>query len=99
MDMPKGEPMTNSEALKKMQSVKAYMTSGNPIWSVTEIGEAFDMAIEALEAEPKKGKWKRKIVDSGFNADWICSECGHRLKTEYATNYCPNCGAKMERDE
>lgn len=41
--------MTNSEALKKMQAIKAYMTSGNPIWSVTEIGEAFDVAIEALE--------------------------------------------------
>lgn len=41
--------MTRGEALKKMQAVKSYMTSGNPIWSVTEIGEAFDMAIEALE--------------------------------------------------
>lgn len=41
--------MTIEEALKKMQAVKTYMTSGNPIWSVTEIGEAFDMAIESLE--------------------------------------------------
>lgn len=41
--------MTKGEALKKMQAVKAYMTSGNPIWDVTEIGEAFGMAIEALE--------------------------------------------------
>lgn len=46
--------MTNGEALKKMQAIKAYMTSGNPIWSVTEIGEAFDMAIEALDrTEPQ----------------------------------------------
>lgn len=35
-----------------MQAVKAYMTSGNPIWDVTEMGEAFDMAIKALE-EPQ----------------------------------------------
>ena len=41
--------MTKGEALKKMQVVKAYMISGNPIWDVTEIGEAFGMAIEALE--------------------------------------------------
>ena len=41
--------MTKGEALKKMQVVKAHMISGNPIWDVTEIGEAFDMAIEALE--------------------------------------------------
>jgi hypothetical protein len=44
--------MTREEALKKMQAVKAYMTSGNPIWGVTEMGEAFDMAIKALE-EPQ----------------------------------------------
>lgn len=41
--------MTRAEALKKMQAVKAYMTSGNPIWNATEMGEAFDMAIKALE--------------------------------------------------
>ena len=41
--------MTRAEAIKKMQAVKAYMTSGNPIWDVTEIGEALDMAIKALE--------------------------------------------------
>ena len=47
--------MTKREALKKMQAVKAYMTSGNPIWSVTEMGEAFDMAIEALtSAQPQR---------------------------------------------
>jgi hypothetical protein len=44
--------MTRAEAIKKMQAVKAYMTSGNPIWDVTEIGEALDMAIKALE-EPQ----------------------------------------------
>lgn len=50
--------MTKGEALKKMQAVKAYMTSGNPIWDVTEIGEAFYMAIEALEqSEPNNDEW------------------------------------------
>lgn len=49
--MQRGEPMTKDEALKKMQAVKSYMTSGNPIWSVTEMGEAFDMAIKALNAQ------------------------------------------------
>lgn len=43
--------MTKEEALKLMQAVKSYMTSGNPIWSVEPIGEAFDMAIEALQAK------------------------------------------------
>ena len=44
--------MTKEEAIKLMQAVKVYMISGNPIWSVEPIGEAFDVAIEAL-----KQKW------------------------------------------
>ena len=50
-------------------------------------------------AEPKTGHWKRRIVDSGYNADWKCSECGYKEMTDFPTNYCPNCGAKMERSE
>ena len=43
------------------------------------------------------GKWKRKIVDNGFNADWVCSECGYRIKTDFVDyNFCPNCGARMK---
>lgn len=46
--------------------------------------------------EPKRGEWKRRIVDNGFNADWVCSECGYRVKTDFVDyNYCPNCGARM----
>lgn len=48
--------MTREEAMRKMQAVKSYMTSGNPIWDVAEMAEAFDMAIEAL-FEKKKMKW------------------------------------------
>ena len=44
----------------------------------------------------KKGRWKRRLVDSGFNADWYCSECGWKTAIEeHGYNYCPNCGAKM----
>lgn len=43
------------------------------------------------------GEWKRRIVDSGFNADWVCSECGYRVKTDFIDyNFCPNCGATMK---
>ena len=50
-------------------------------------------------SQSKTGYWKRRIVDSGYNADWKCSECGHKEMTDFPTNYCPNCGAKMERRE
>ena len=91
--------MTRDEALKKMQAVKSYMTSGNPIWSVTEIGEAFDMAIEALEQpERKTGEWI-EIPDGIFASTYKCSKCGASpVLDEYDwafSHYCPNCGARM----
>lgn len=100
--------MTRGEALKKMQAVKSYMTSGNPIWSVTEIGEAFDMAIEALEQpERKKGKWIQKSKPMEFCTAWWyeCSECGDKPprdrygNPDYLSNYCPNCGADMRGED
>ena len=68
---------------------------------------AFSMAISALElfgnseqlpsADRPQGKWKRRLVDNGFNADWVCSECGYRVKTDFVSfNYCPSCGARMK---
>lgn len=43
------------------------------------------------------GKWKRKMVDNGFNIDWVCSKCGYRVMTDFVSySYCPNCGAKMD---
>ena len=47
----------------------------------------------------KVGRWGRKIVDGGYNADWICSECGYKEMTDFPTKFCPNCGAKMEEGD
>ena len=52
------------------------------------------------DEEKKRGEWKRRIVDNGFNADWVCSECGYRVKTDFVDyNFCPNCGADMRERE
>ena len=91
--------MTRDEAFKTMQAVKSYMISGNPIWSVTAIGEAFDMAIEALEQpERKKGKWDTALRDDPLikTSDCICSICGGI--TFGTPDFCPNCGADMRMD-
>ena len=65
------------------------------------VKEAVERFKEEYEIEPKRGEWKRRIVDNGFNADWVCSECGYRIKTDFVDyNFCPNCGADMrERKE
>ena len=53
--------------------------------------DAIDMAIKALEQEPKTGYWIQ--VDDIADA-FDCSECDARVSRKY--NYCPKCGAKME---
>jgi len=48
-------------------------------------------------ADRPQGEWKRRLVDNGFNADWVCSECGYRVKTDFVSfNFCPNCGCRMK---
>ncbi len=97
--------MTKDEALKKIKAVKSYMTSGNPIWDVAELVEAFDMAIEALgdsEPEQKTGKWEQES-DSLWKAKWNrwkCSACGKHVNINFdgdpikaGVKFCPHCGS------
>lgn len=42
--------------------------------------------------EPKVGKWINDIRYSG----WTCTHCNYHDGNR-TDNYCPNCGAKMER--
>lgn len=58
-----------------------------------------EFVLEELKsiADRPSGEWKRKIVDNGFNADWVCSECGYRVKTDFVDyHYCPHCGCRMK---
>ncbi len=57
----------------------------------TEWDEALEMAIKALEQEPKTGEWIEHFDESG---KWYeCDQC----HTDWggAVNFCPNCGADM----
>ena len=57
------------------------------------------------DAEPKVGRWIEK--EDGLEGQyWDCSVCGiswafndSGTPSEHGVNYCPNCGAKMERSE
>lgn len=69
-----------------------------------EFNEILNLAIKALEQEPKTGEWIKQNDDY---FDWYeCSECGYgsegemQYSSEYdvRTNYCPHCGAKMESE-
>lgn len=63
--------------------------------------EAFDIAIKALEKEPRKGHWIMTgdyLTTAYGSVDYVkCSCCGEDSLEE--GDYCPNCGAKMESEE
>lgn len=97
--------MSREEAIQKVTAFRNYLMAGNPIWDVDEVREAFDMAIEALANDPvKHGRWKYTEA----HPHWMfCDQCFKRIVPnkewikEYniPTNYCPNCGARMEGEE
>jgi len=85
--------MTREEAIKNLKEIK-----NRYLWNVGG-DDTFDMAIEALENERPKGHWIRKSVDNGWHADWVCSECGHRVYFDHIYyDYCPRCGAYMRSE-
>ena len=57
----------------------------------SEYIEVYEMAITALEQEPKTGHWDD--IPKYKDIAWQCHEC--RYFTTMKHNYCPSCGAKM----
>lgn len=55
--------------------------------------EAVDLAIKALEQEPKTGHW---IFDEILDKHYYCSEC-KSMGVDY-WDYCPYCGTRMESE-
>jgi len=70
---------------------------------------AYDMAIKALEQEPKTGHWKSYThsayhgIDDDGEPIWReikvyhCNLCNRR--TVIKENYCPNCGCRMVKPQ
>ena len=54
--------------------------------------------IKELPSAERLGTWttKRTMYHDG---EWYCSVCGYEPIVYEATNYCPNCGARMEAGE
>ena len=68
-----------------------------------QLHEAVFMAIRALKAEPKHGRW---VAYEFGNERWHkCSVCGvadeyiNSFGLEAIRNYCPYCGARMDEVE
>lgn len=62
--------------------------------------EACEMAIKALEEpEWETGHWTNIQIDKHGYGSADCSLCGCTVHNNFSAvvNYCPNCGAEMER--
>lgn len=53
----------------------------------------FTEQLSPVTPQPKMGHWSHD--GSHWKNRFICSGCGYKLFDE-PTNYCPNCGAKMQ---
>ena len=57
------------------------------------LDDVVEIPISDVE-EVKHGEWSLKHIGVGHY--WECSECEFKNAVMPRTNYCPNCGAKMD---
>lgn len=88
------ELMTKKDAIEYLLYMKHDVQAKSPM------DIALDTAIEALkqptiEAEPvRRGRWIETTVRG--NQSIICSACSAENQTICPSNFCPNCGARMD---
>lgn len=72
----------------------------NYLYSSGMSDEQVNTVVNALEKQ-KRGLWMPiQQGDRGYSAgDFICSCCGKPNKCYSLTDYCCNCGAKMEGEQ
>lgn len=66
-----------------------------------DFNEILDLAIKALEQEPKKGHWIKTgdyYTGAYGSIEYVDCSCCHESSLEEG-DFCPNCGAKMAESE
>lgn len=74
------------------------------VYALLHTDEIADLLISHGVTVQKHGRWILGHVSPGMltpggNRPWVCSECGAVISwrlDEPTTNYCSNCGAKMD---
>ena len=75
--------------------------SSRQIWNrIMDEIECSDFIDESLCVEVVHGEWKTEFDEFGWKKH-TCSICGYVKRTDVHVslgwNYCPNCGAKMDK--
>ena len=96
-----------TDCISREQAIKAtWQDTGytDPFNVMTAIRDRIQQLPPIQPAEPKRGRWIRTGSGSLYD-HYECSECGKAPKWECMgdnrwkiafTDFCPNCGAKME---
>ena len=63
-----------------------------------DFNEVLDMAIKAIEQEPRKGKWTKISNTVPCMNCPICGSTFTLIQGGNKMHYCPNCGAKMSEE-
>ena len=69
------------------------------------LAEEFEITEPRTDVEPVRyGKWIHSEIEDddwgGTFREWTCSVCGYSVAhNPTGENYCPNCGAKMDKEE
>lgn len=103
--------VSRQAAIDALEREKTYCTAFRDGYPPINVFEKYNTGltdgIKALKnlpfAEPKRGKWKPFDLTWGRSV-WACDACGETadvptLNGKPIFDYCPWCGAKMERSE
>ena len=60
--------------------------------------EIMDLCMEAADVAPVVHGWWEYIGTDEKGHIFICSNCRNRIGLDAETDFCPNCGAKMDGD-
>ena len=82
-----------SDYIKREDAIQAFDPRQRQDWYTPWIVETLEGLPSADVAPVRRGRW---IFDYG---NYYCSECNEISDTGYETNYCPNCGAKMDEEK
>ena len=94
-----------ADALKRALVTNGFCNDIDMMMTLETINNA-----TTIEAEPvRHGKWiyGQEVCWEHMGITpvsvqyryWECSMCGYRTKNEPIWKYCPNCGARMDKDE
>lgn len=89
----------NSIALQKIdKAFRDYASHDDFLQLFSDCRCAIIDASTADVQEVRHGKWiKEHFISESDEFYHTCSNCNMELKETYLDNYCPNCGAKMDK--